>query len=84
MTYFLLGLITLAVVAVWMVRTIAHRRDEALRLRCPECGGDLRGYEDSFTCPHCYSVLDDPGDEDASIDEEDAEWDEEDDAHPLA
>jgi transcription initiation factor IIE alpha subunit len=85
MTYLLLGLTTLFVVAIWMMRAMNRQRDEASGAACPECGGDLRGYEESFTCPHCYAVLDEEDhhdDEGASIDE-DEEWDEDDDAQPL-
>lgn len=88
MTYLLLGLITLFVVLIWAMRAMSRRRDEATGAACPECGGDLRGYEESFTCPHCYAVLgeaedDHHDDEGASIDE-DEEWDEDDDPQPLA
>ena len=87
MTYLLLGLITLVVVIVWLGRGIVRKRDEAAGAACPECGGDLRGYEESFTCPHCYAILGESedalhDDEGASIDE-DEEWDEDDNPQPL-
>ena len=67
-----LGVVVAAVVVVYMIQSLRRRRGESAGTLCPECGGDLRGYEDSFTCPHCYATLGgDDADEPAEPDDED-------------
>ena len=80
MTWLLLGPLAAIVAVVWWARRARQRSGEAARTRCPECGGDLRGYEQSPTCPHCFATLcdneDDDSDEPDSVDEVDEDYDE--------
>ena len=81
MFWALLGILAAAVAIAWYFREQRRQAGEAAGLCCPDCGGDLRGYEQSPTCPHCYAILA-PGDdeeEDAgepdSVDEVDDDYD---------
>ncbi len=79
MSWLLLGPLALVIAAVWWARAARRRTGEAARTRCPDCGGDLRGYGRPFTCPHCFATLDDDeddSDEPDSVDEVDEDYDE--------
>ena len=80
----LIGLVLAGVLVALWLRQTRRRLTGAAGLTCPECGGDLRGYDHPFTCPHCYAVLgeDEEEDEGASIDEESDDLNE--DSEPLA
>ena len=74
-----LGVVVAGVVVVYAVQSLRRRRGETRGVVCPECGGDLRGYEESFTCPHCYATLGE-SDEDDDQTEPDEEEDDDDEA----
>jgi hypothetical protein len=80
MEWLTLGLLAAAVAAFWMFRALRQRAGETRRTRCPDCAGDLRGYENSPTCPHCFAILDEDEDEEdgegpGSADEIDEDYD---------
>ena len=72
MAWLSVGLLAGVVAAVWLIRRARLRAAERSGRACPECGGDLRGYEQSPTCPHCYATLDGDDDEEGDADEPDS------------
>lgn len=77
-------LVLAIVVGFYYTRAVERRRAQRGEV-CPDCGGDLTGYEDAYSCPHCFCDLHD--DED---DYDDGPWDEEevdddfDDSRPMS
>ena len=77
----LLGTLAGAVAITWLVLGLRRRSAVVRRARCPECDGDLRGYDQSPTCPHCFAILnsddeDDDDQEPGSVDEIDEDYEE--------
>ena len=76
----LLGILAGTVALVWVVLSLRRSSAIAARLRCPECNGDLRSYEQSPTCPHCFAILasddEDDDEEPGSVDEIDEDYEE--------
>lgn len=77
-----IGLLAGAVAVLWLALALRRRISVLARRRCPDCGGHLRSYEQSPTCPHCFAILDevdqdeDGDDEPGSVDEIDEDYEE--------
>ena len=83
----LIGLVLAGVLVARWLRSARRNRRAAAGTVCPECGGDLGGYDDPFTCPHCYAILGDLDADDSaddSADEPDEDDDADGDAEPWA